>query len=146
LTELPGRGVANADVRLGILLLEAAVNVVLPPNGDAWVKLRNDDFSDLPEHYTAREGWSLGVKHEDAEGEPLPVLSERILAVIKGMMVSDPTGRLSLEEVMATKEMERLAEWKAAGERGSRVVKPALEEEGEGCEEEEEKWVAALTA
>lgn len=133
-----------ADARLGILLLEAAVNVVLPPNGDAWVKLRNDDFSDLSEHYTAREGWSPADRHENAEGEPLPVLSERLLAVIKGMMVSDPAKRMNLEEVMGTKEMMRVAGWKTASEGTERVVRPALQEDGEG--EAEQNWVAALTA
>lgn len=130
----------RADARFGILLLEAAVNVVLPPNGDAWIKLRNDDFSDLPEHYTPREGWSPNDKHQDANGEPLPVLSERILAVIKGMMLSDPARRMSLADVMETKEMVRLGEWKAFGEDSNRTVKPALEEE------EDAKWTAALTA
>lgn len=37
-----------ADVfSLGLILLEAAGNVILPDNGEPWQKLRNDDFSDV---------------------------------------------------------------------------------------------------
>ncbi|UZJ54987.1 hypothetical protein CBS101457_004307 [Exobasidium rhododendri] len=43
-----GRYSRSADVySLGLILLEAAGNVVLPDNGEAWQKLRNDDFSDV---------------------------------------------------------------------------------------------------
>ena len=43
-----GRYSKAADVfSLGLILLEAAGNVVLPDNGEAWQKLRNDDLSDV---------------------------------------------------------------------------------------------------
>ena len=32
---------------LGLLLLEALTNIIPPSNGDAWTRLRSDDFSDI---------------------------------------------------------------------------------------------------
>ncbi|BGP00036.1 Mitosis inhibitor protein kinase SWE1 [Rhodotorula toruloides] len=45
---LSGRYGKEADVfSLGLIILEAAANVVLPDNGPAWQKLRSNDFSDV---------------------------------------------------------------------------------------------------
>ncbi|GAA5897868.1 uncharacterized protein JCM6883_000846 [Sporobolomyces salmoneus] len=45
---LRGRYGKEADVfSLGLVILEAAANVVLPDNGPAWQKLRSNDFSDV---------------------------------------------------------------------------------------------------
>nr|XP_031863917.1 uncharacterized protein CI109_000561 [Kwoniella shandongensis]KAA5530989.1 hypothetical protein CI109_000561 [Kwoniella shandongensis] len=92
----------GADVfSLGILVLEAALNVVLPSNGEGWVKLRNNDFSDLDEHYMPRRSSSRAREQQDKkEVDPsVPVLSDAILSVIKGMMRSIPGERSSMEDV-----------------------------------------------
>lgn len=60
-------------------MLEAAGNVILPDNGDAWQKLRNDDVSDVD----------------------LSAFSVSLVRLIKSMMCSDPQGRPSIEEVLA---------------------------------------------
>lgn len=113
----------EADIfSLGILILEAALNVCLPSNGDAWVKLRSDDYSDLDEHYVQRE-------HVVGATE-LPVVSGRLLTTIKQMMLSSPQWRIKLDEVLALEPVARAADamrgecmWQAG---------PALVDEDEG--------------
>lgn len=107
---------------LGILTLEAALNVCLPSNGDAWVKLRNDDYSDLDEHYVQREQ-QVGLTE-------LPVVSGRLLTTIKQMMLSSPQWRMQLEEVRALEPVAR-ASAAMRGE-GGRQAAPALVDEDDG--------------
>lgn len=107
---------------LGILILESILNVVLPSNGEGWIKLRNNDFSDLTEHYECRKktgDWRLVNEFG------LPVISEKLLEVVKGMMRSDREIRWRLSDVVATEEMRR--------------VKVAMEDKklGSACVEED---------
>lgn len=86
------------------MLLEAALNVVLPSNGEAWVKLRSDDFSDLDEHYVLRS--EMG---DTSAGSGLPVLSNELVSVIKGLMRSSPLERTTLAELDEMEVMRRLS-------------------------------------
>jgi mitosis inhibitor protein kinase SWE1 len=95
--------VSCADESLGIMLLEASTNIVLPSNGDRWVKLRNDDFSDLDEHYVIRG-------QRTPPGEVLPVISVGMLETIKGMMRADPARRMTLQAVRSLTPLIRVAE------------------------------------
>ncbi|KAK8854579.1 hypothetical protein IAR55_003318 [Kwoniella newhampshirensis] len=119
----------GADVfSLGIMILEAALNVVLPSNGDGWVKLRNDDFSDLVEHYYPRQ-ISLRRGLEQSQGDSsAPILSDEILSVIKAMMRSVPEERWSLEDVRRYDVVIRVKECAR----------------GEALVEENEKWLAGV--
>ncbi|WWC93348.1 hypothetical protein V866_000182 [Kwoniella sp. B9012] len=86
---------------LGMVILESAVNVVLPSNGEGWIKLRNDDFSDLNEHYRLRcasTSTTSGVGGENQDPS-IPVLSQDLIDVIQGMMRSDPSHRWELEDI-----------------------------------------------
>ncbi|WWC90462.1 uncharacterized protein L201_005397 [Kwoniella dendrophila CBS 6074] len=88
----------GADIfSLGMVILESAVNIVLPSNGDGWIKLRNDDFSDLTEHYRLRNTSTFNLT--SPETESLPILSKDLLDVIKGLMKSDPSERWELEDI-----------------------------------------------
>lgn len=107
---------------LGILTLEAALNVCLPSNGDAWVKLRSDDYSDLDEHYVQREQ-VVGTTE-------LPVVSGRLLTTIKQMMLSSPQWRIKLDEVLALLPIVRAAE--AMRGEGMWQAGPALVDEDDG--------------
>lgn len=84
-------------------------------DGDGWVKLRSDDFSDLTEHYQPRG-------QSDALG--LPEVSKVLLETIKGMMSSRPYDRMTLDEVMTVGPVRRL--------KGLVGVKAALVEEEMG--------------
>lgn len=44
---------------LGMTALEAATNIILPDNGEAWRKLRRDDFSDLNCHHFSPQLFDL---------------------------------------------------------------------------------------
>jgi hypothetical protein len=130
--------------------------MLMGPDGEAWLKLRNDDFSDLAEHYTLRGSTSTASHsnlvhastavsasrhirniqapvsptprnhlHQTSllsgstsssrsssllgsdlrastgssssnDGACLPVVSETLMDVIKGMMACDPAKRLGL--------------------------------------------------
>ncbi|KAJ1025799.1 hypothetical protein NDA18_004132 [Ustilago nuda] len=68
-----------ADVfSLGLIILEAAGNVELPDNGEAWQKLRRDDFSDVD----------------------LSALSGPMLRVLTRLLNSDPEERATMEEIV----------------------------------------------
>ncbi|ORX38288.1 hypothetical protein BD324DRAFT_588590 [Kockovaella imperatae] len=101
---------AAADMySLGILLLESALNVVLPSNGDGWVKLRNDDFSDTLEHYLPRES---DVKNGCSSPRPcsnLPLLSSSMIDLIKGLMCSRPLHRWTLDRVFEYEPFKKMA-------------------------------------
>lgn len=114
----------EADVfSLGILVLEAALNVCLPSNGDAWVKLRSDDYSDLDEHYVLRER-VVGVTE-------LPVVSGCLLTTIKQMMLSSPQWRIKLDEVLALEPLVRAAD-AMRGDGMYQAAGPALVDEDDG--------------
>jgi mitosis inhibitor protein kinase SWE1 len=67
-----------ADVfSLGLIMLEAAGNVILPDNGEAWQKLRNDDFSDVD----------------------LSMISYSLIRLIEACMRSNPEKRPSAEQI-----------------------------------------------
>lgn len=90
---------------MGILLLEAALNVVLPSNGEAWVKLRSDDFSDIDDHYVLRDEH---VQERSSESDALPMLSAELVNTIKGLMRASPVQRTTLAEVEEMKVVRRL--------------------------------------
>ncbi|WWC63567.1 uncharacterized protein I303_106171 [Kwoniella dejecticola CBS 10117] len=124
----------GADVfSLGMVILEAAVNVVLPSNGEGWIKLRHDDFSDLTEHYRLRPSIGHPANSNANEGgtadASIPLLSEELISVIKGMMRSDAATRWGLEDI-----------WE------NRVVKKiqGMEKRGKALVEEDEGWLTSV--
>ncbi|GAA6063072.1 hypothetical protein JCM10212_003130 [Sporobolomyces blumeae] len=75
---LRGRYGKEADIfSLGLVVLEAAANVVLPDNGPAWQKLRSNDFSDVD----------------------LTRLSPLLLDLLRGMLNKSPDLRFSILDV-----------------------------------------------
>ncbi|KAK0553663.1 mitosis inhibitor protein kinase swe1 [Tilletia horrida] len=81
---------------LGILMLEAAANVVIPDNGEAYQKLRNDDFSDVD----------------------LSHLSEQMTEVLtgpRGLLRSEPSARISADELQCDETIKRVRDWMARG-------------------------------
>ncbi|CAD6967704.1 unnamed protein product [Tilletia controversa] len=88
---------------LGILMLEAAANVELPDNGDAYQKLRNDDFSDVD------------ISH----------LSDQLVDILtgpRGLLRSNPTSRPSAEALESNPIILKVRQWMSKG--------LTLEEEG----------------
>ncbi|BGP25181.1 Fungal Wee1 protein [Rhodotorula toruloides] len=76
---LGGRYGKEADVfSLGLIILEAAANVVLPDNGLAWQKLRSNDFSDVD----------------------LSRLSPLLVDILRSMLHKSPDLRTSIFEVV----------------------------------------------
>ncbi|KAJ7091240.1 kinase-like domain-containing protein [Mycena epipterygia] len=76
---LQGRYGKAADVfSFGMTMLETASNIVVPDQGEAWLRLRRDDFSQI-------------------ELDDMPELG----ALIQDMMRSDPCLRLRVEEICA---------------------------------------------
>lgn len=80
--------------------------------------MRNDDFTDLDEHYVLR-GETTVTTMEDG----VPRVSRQLVDVIKGMMRSEPMLRMTLGDVNRCGPMKMLK----VMERG-----PALVEESEG--------------
>ncbi|PWN46355.1 kinase-like protein, partial [Ceraceosorus guamensis] len=75
-----GQSGTAADIySLGLIMLEAAGNVILPDNGEAWHKLRSDDTSDVD----------------------LSAFSVSLVRLIKAMMASDPARRPSAKQILA---------------------------------------------
>ncbi|KAF9049878.1 hypothetical protein BJ165DRAFT_1454518 [Panaeolus papilionaceus] len=75
---LQGRYGKAADVfSFGMTILETASNIVVPDQGEGWHRLRNEDFSqvDLSEN------------------------SEELVDLIRGMMRTDPSSRMTIREV-----------------------------------------------
>lgn len=62
---------------LGLVILEAAANVILPDNGLPWQKLRENDLSDVQ----------------------LSHLSDELVKVIVGLLASDPAARMTIDEL-----------------------------------------------
>ncbi|EIN11277.1 hypothetical protein PUNSTDRAFT_131444 [Punctularia strigosozonata HHB-11173 SS5] len=76
---LQGRYGKAADVfSLGVIMLEAACNIVVPDQGEPWQRLRQEDFSQV-----------------DLDESP------ELLGVIKGMMRTDPALRVTARTVWA---------------------------------------------
>lgn len=70
-------------------------------DGDAWVKLRNDDFSDIEEHYVERGKDAIAAIDATLPGDPPPVIVSGVLVdTIKRMMASDPAERMPLADLM----------------------------------------------
>ncbi|WVR09388.1 hypothetical protein IAU60_006455 [Kwoniella sp. DSM 27419] len=118
----------GADVfSLGMVVLESAMNVVLPSNGEGWVKLRNDDYSDLSEHYRARSRVTDPVVMDQDDGVPvdrtIAVISDELIDVIKRMMRSSPAERIRLDDVWGLDVIRRLT----GMERGRALVEESDE-------------------
>ena len=88
-------------------------------DGEGWIKLRNDDFSDLSEHYRPR-----GTRGDAS----LPEISDNLMATIRGMMTSRPEARWTLKEIQRGRVMRRLLGMAQGGE----AMSEALVEESEG--------------
>ncbi|KDN51424.1 hypothetical protein K437DRAFT_254837 [Tilletiaria anomala UBC 951] len=74
-----GRYGKEADMfSLGLIMLEAGGNVVLPDNGEPWLKLRNDDFTDVD----------------------LSHLSDQLVELIFAMLDSRPEARPSIDDIV----------------------------------------------
>lgn len=73
---------------LGLIILEAAANVVLPDNGPAWHKLRSNDFSDVD----------------------LSRLSEPLVDLLRGMLDKSPDLRLTINDVAQHPIVARLGD------------------------------------
>lgn len=98
------------DGSLGMLILESALNIVLPSNGDSWLKLRSDDFSELAEHYEERKG----EKGEWKEG--IPIISGEMMGMIKRMLAKEVEDRIDLMEIRESAMVKKAEEerWGAA--------------------------------
>jgi hypothetical protein len=78
---------------LGLVILEAATNVVLPDNGTPWRKLREDDFSDV----------DLGH------------ISDELVNVIVHLLSSDPVSRTTIEELQQHPVLSKMQALRRAG-------------------------------
>ncbi|WRT68652.1 uncharacterized protein IL334_005631 [Kwoniella shivajii] len=124
----------GADIfSLGMVILESAVNVVLPSNGEGWIKLRNNDFSDLDEHYRLRSTPTTYKNNQEAhnnDGDPtIPSISNEMILVIKGMMQADPSRRWTLNDIWNNKVVKKIMakeRGKALVEEGSRWLEEIL--------------------
>ncbi|WWC71323.1 uncharacterized protein I206_105277 [Kwoniella pini CBS 10737] len=116
----------GADIfSLGMVVLEAAVNVVLPSNGEGWLKLRHDDFSDLNEHYRLRSLTNsfTPTSTDEMTDASIPLLSNELIQVVKGMMKSDSSQRWELEDIWENRIVKKII----GGKRGKALVE---EEQG----------------
>ncbi|KAG8964483.1 hypothetical protein FRC03_001734 [Tulasnella sp. 419] len=83
---LQGRYGPEADMfSFGMMMLEAAGNIVVPSNGDAWHRLRNEDFSEVT----------------------LAGLSPTIVTLVTTMMATDPLRRPTIEAVLSHPSVTR---------------------------------------
>lgn len=73
--------------RLGLIILEAAANVILPDNGIAWHKLRSNDLSDVD----------------------LSRLSHELVLLITSMLDVSPDNRISILQVSRHPVVDRLS-------------------------------------
>jgi mitosis inhibitor protein kinase SWE1 len=91
---MQGKYSEAADVfSLGLVILEAAGNVILPDNGDAWQKLRNDDLSDVD----------------------LSQFSMSLVNLIRACLASDPKRRPTVEDLHAHPVLRAVSERVAMG-------------------------------
>lgn len=72
---------------LGLIVLEAAANVILPDNGPAWHKLRSNDLSDVD----------------------LSKLSHELVVLITSLLQHAPEDRSSTTEIVHHPVVERLS-------------------------------------
>lgn len=80
----------------------------LTSDGDAWVKLRDDDYSDIDDHYVERGKDDVLAFAATAPGDPPPpVVSGVLVNAIKRMMASSPLERMTLAELGALDPMTR---------------------------------------
>jgi mitosis inhibitor protein kinase SWE1 len=83
-----------ADVfSLGLIMLEAAGNVILPDNGEAWQKLRNDDLGDVD----------------------LSMISNSLIRLIEACLQSDPQRRPTAEQIQQHPVLQAVAKRVALG-------------------------------
>lgn len=83
-----------ADVfSLGLIMLEAAGNVILPDNGEPWQKLRNDDLSDVD----------------------LSTISTSLIRLIEACMQSKPENRPTTEEIQEHPVLQAVSKKVARG-------------------------------
>ncbi|GAA5963683.1 hypothetical protein JCM21900_001977 [Sporobolomyces salmonicolor] len=107
---LGGRYGKEADVfSLGLIILEAAANVVLPDNGPAWQKLRSNDFSDVD--LTRLSPLLVGLlegmlnKSPDLRSTILDVARQPIVAQLGSMLANSLRIELSPEPTHETPEV-----------------------------------------
>jgi hypothetical protein len=82
-----------SSFRLGLLILEAAANVVLPDNGLPWRKLREDDLSDVE------------IGH----------LSDELLYIIVHLLQSDPAARSTVDDLQSHPVICKMQSLRLAG-------------------------------
>ncbi|KAG8785435.1 hypothetical protein FRC15_001348 [Serendipita sp. 397] len=101
---------------LGMVILEATANIVVPDMGTPWHKLRHEDFDDV-----------------NLEGT-----SAVLVRLIRGLMRTDPTKRLTIDQVCGASIVGRARTWmnakRAEAKRGGRsaIFGSPLAEEGAG--------------
>ncbi|GAA5885725.1 hypothetical protein JCM5296_000126 [Sporobolomyces johnsonii] len=107
---LGGRYGKEADVfSLGLIILEAAANVVLPDNGPAWQKLRSNDFSDVD--LTRLSPLLVGLlegmlnKSPDLRSTILDVARQPIVTQLGSMLANSLRIELSPEPTHETPEV-----------------------------------------
>ncbi|KAI9592575.1 kinase-like domain-containing protein [Syncephalis fuscata] len=78
-----------ADIfSLGLIVLEMAINVVMPDNGVAWQKLRSNDFSDCD----------------------FSNVSDNLASCIRRLLAATPSERPTIDKVLQEPELRRLIE------------------------------------
>lgn len=88
------------------------------------MQLRNDDFSDLNGIYIPRPHSASSPNRNPPPDDPnMPILSDDILTVIKGMMRCNPDRRWSLGDVWRHPVVKRVR----ASERGKALVEESDE-------------------
>ncbi|EPY49571.1 WEE protein kinase Mik1 [Schizosaccharomyces cryophilus OY26] len=88
-----------ADIfSLGLSMIEAATNVVLPDNGVEWQRLRSADFSDLPKltQFLTPEEQTLPSKMACAES---------LEKMLNRMIAPNPEDRITAEQLLSTDEI-----------------------------------------
>ncbi|KAJ9124636.1 hypothetical protein QFC24_003003 [Naganishia onofrii] len=140
---------------LGATMLEVAFNIVLPSNGDAWQKLRNNDFSDLEEHcgpfsleprvdfhspLGTSNTSSCTLASTDASRERIGNVSFALFSVIRGMMNSDHTRRLSLRHILDSAPIIRLRSPTTSTANNISVARLSVESRSRSSVDEWEEW------
>ncbi|BGP48763.1 mitosis inhibitor protein kinase swe1 [Rhodotorula kratochvilovae] len=111
---LSGRYGKEADVfSLGLIILEASANVVLPDNGPAWQKLRSNDFSEVD----------------------LSRLSPGLISILQGMLHKSPDLRAPIADVARHPVVAQLLSMLHASLRADRSADEPPEVLGAVCAE-----------
>ncbi|EPX75070.1 WEE protein kinase Mik1 [Schizosaccharomyces octosporus yFS286] len=88
-----------ADIfSLGLSMIEAATNVVLPDNGLEWQRLRSADFSDLPKLTQFLTPQEQMLRSKIASAESLEKMLYR-------MITPNPEDRITAEQLLSTDEI-----------------------------------------